>query len=196
MKDSRRLAVAALVLGLAACVMAGASWREARRNLAATGGSALRQGGESSQTSPGVAPAATPEWLKGTTEERFGRVERHLRGMDQAMAEIGYRYGELLVAVRERNWDYAKYQAEKIDLSLRLALERRPKRAQSSQAFLNDLPTVIRAIQSEDGQQLNSAMERLHDSCVACHQSEKVLYFRGAVERIRNNALGQVPESR
>jgi hypothetical protein len=195
MKDTRRLALAALVLGLAACVMAGASWREARRNLAATGGSALRQTGETSQTSLGAAPAASPEWLNGTTDERFGRVERHLRGMDQAMAEIGYRYGELLVAGRERNWDYAKYQAEKIDLSLRLALERRPKRAQSSQAFLNDLPAVVRAIQNQNGQQLDSAMERLHNSCVACHRSENVLYFRGAVERIRSNALRQVSES-
>lgn len=95
MKDTRRLALAVLVLGLAACVMAGASWREARRNLAAT----LRQTGETSQTSLGAAPTASPEWLNGTTDERFGRVERHLRGMDQAMAEIGYRYGELLVAL-------------------------------------------------------------------------------------------------
>jgi hypothetical protein len=56
MKDTRRLALAALVLGLAACVMAGGSWREAR-NLAATGGSALRQRGETSQTSLGAAPS-------------------------------------------------------------------------------------------------------------------------------------------
>jgi hypothetical protein len=187
MKDSRWLAVAALVLGLAACVMAGASWREARRNLAATRESAPTQGGESSQASPGAAPAATPEWIKGTTEERFGRVERHLRGMDQAMAEIGYRYGELHYAIKEKNWEYAKYQTEKMDLTMRLALERRPKRAPSSQPFLNeDLPAVLQAIKNQDAPQMERAMERLHNSCVACHRSENVLYFRGAVERLRD----------
>jgi len=106
------------------------------------------------------------------------------------MAEIGYRYGELLTAGCERNWDYAKYQTEKIDLSLKLALERRPKRAPSSQPFLNeDLPAVLQAIQSKDGQQLDEAWERLHNSCVACHRAENVLYFRDSVERIRSNAI-------
>ena len=42
------------------------------------------------------------------------QIEKHLRGLDVAMTEIGYRYGELHVAARERNWDYAKYQTEKI----------------------------------------------------------------------------------
>lgn len=105
------------------------------------------------------------------------------------MAEIGYRYAELLRASRDRNWEYAKYQAEKIDLSLKLALERRPKRAPSSQPFLHDdLPAVRQAIQSKDGQQLDGALERLHNSCVACHRAENVLYFRDSVERIRTNA--------
>lgn len=76
-------------------------------------------------------------WLKGNTDEKLAQIEKHLRGLDVAMAEIGYRYGELHHAVKEKNWDYAKYQTEKIELALRLALERRPKRAASSQTFLN-----------------------------------------------------------
>jgi hypothetical protein len=105
------------------------------------------------------------------------------------MAEIGYRYGELQFARRDRNWDYAKYQAEKIDLALRLALERRPKRAQSSQPFLNDsLPAVLRAIESKEPEQFDQAMERLHNACVECHKAENVLYFKGAVERLKDSA--------
>ena len=62
------------------------------------------------------------------------------------MAEIGYRYGELLRAGKTRNWEYAQYQMEKIDLSLRLALERRPKRVKSAEPFLNQgLPPVLQA---------------------------------------------------
>jgi hypothetical protein len=137
-------------------------------------------------------PSPSPDWLTGSTEERFLKVERQLRGLDQAMAEIGYRYGELLISGRERNWDYAKYQAEKIDLSLKLALERRPKRAPSSQPFLNeDLRAVLQAIQSKDEPELDRALERLHNSCVACHRAENVLYFRDAVERIKIIATRQ-----
>jgi hypothetical protein len=135
-------------------------------------------------------PSSATDWLTGSTEERFLKVEQQLRGLDQTMAEIGYRYGELLIAGRQRNWEYAKYQAEKIDLSLKLALERRPKRAPSSQPFLKeDLPTVFQAIQSKDGQQVDGALERLHNSCIACHRAENVLYFRDAVERIKSNAI-------
>jgi uncharacterized ferritin-like protein (DUF455 family) len=167
------------MLGLAACAIALASWWDVRRKVSA-------------QASSGPPSVAMTEWLRGSDEERFKQIEKHLRGLDQTMAEIGYRYGELLVAGKERNWEHAKYQTEKIDLSLRLALERRPKRAQSSQAFLNeDLPAVVRAVQSQDAEQLDRSLDRLHNSCVECHSSEKVLYFRSAVERIRDNAIRQ-----
>ncbi|HKY28604.1 MAG TPA: hypothetical protein VJM12_11760 [Pyrinomonadaceae bacterium] len=168
--------MAAIILAIIACALAGVSWWESRR-------AAPREAAPDSNGSP------PPDWLTGSTEQRFLKVERQLRGLDQAMAEIGYRYGELLRASRDRNWDYARYQTEKIDLSLKLALERRPKRAPSSQPFLNeDLPAVLHAIRSQDGQQLDGALERLHNSCIACHRAENVLYFRDSVERIRANA--------
>lgn len=139
---------------------------------------------------PTPTPAPTGDsWLKGTTDEKLAQVEKHLRGLDVAMAEIGYRYGELHHATKERNWDYAKYQTEKIDLALRLALERRPKRASSSQDFLNkDLPAVVQAIKNQDATGMDKAMEQLHNSCVACHRAENVVHFRSTVERIRNDA--------
>jgi hypothetical protein len=50
--------------------------------------------------------ATTPEdarWLlEGTTDDRFVRAAAHLRGFDVAMAETGYRYGELAWAGRDR----------------------------------------------------------------------------------------------
>ncbi|MGD9563116.1 MAG: hypothetical protein AB7F88_08825 [Pyrinomonadaceae bacterium] len=143
---------------------------------------------DAKRPTPTPAPSGD-SWLKGTTDEKLAQVETHLRGLDVAMAEIGYRYGELHHATKERNWEYAKYQTEKIDLALRLALERRPKRAASSQDFLNkDLPAVVQAIKSQDATVMDKAMEQLHNSCVACHRAENVLHFRTTVERIRNNA--------
>jgi hypothetical protein len=144
---------------------------------------------ETPQNAGGKAKEQAPGWLSGTADEKFAQIERHLRGLDVAMAEIGYRYGELLVASRGRNWEYAQYQTEKIDVSLRLALERRPKRVKSSQPFLKeDLPRVLDAIKKRDGPQLDQALVRLHDSCVQCHKAENVLYFKDAVERIRDRA--------
>jgi len=131
-------------------------------------------------------PPGTGGWLTGTTEEKFAQIERHLRGLDVSMAEIGYRYGELLFAAKLENWEYAKYQTEKIDLSLRLALERRPARAESSMPFLEEsLPPVMAAIAAQDGDQLTKALEQLHAGCVECHRKENVLHFKDAVDRIK-----------
>lgn len=117
-------------------------------------------------------------WLKGSADERFAAVERHLRGLDVSMAEIGYRYAELLAAAKSRNWDYARYQTEKIDLSLRLAVERRPKREKSAGPFLDEsLPGVMRAIKARDGAKLDAAMDTLRTGCIQCHRAENVLYM-------------------
>ena len=123
-------------------------------------------------------PTANGDWLRGTPREQTPILEKHLRGLDVAMFEIGYRFTEIYFAGQDRNWDYAKYHAEKIDLALRLALERRPKRGPSSQPFLNEaLPVVMKAIESQDQAQFYEAMERLRSSCMKCHTDEQVPHF-------------------
>lgn len=144
MKDSRKVAATITVLLVIAYVFAFRTWIDSGLDAPAV----VEAQAEDMKTQS--APVqASDSWLKGTTDEKFAQIEKHFRGLDVTMAEIGYRYGELHHAAKERNWEYAKYQIEKIDLSLRLALERRPKRAASSQAFLNEgLPAVDRAIKS------------------------------------------------
>ncbi|MCZ7648613.1 MAG: hypothetical protein M5U26_25695 [Planctomycetota bacterium] len=117
-------------------------------------------------------------WLLGTEAEKFERVERQLRGFDATMMEVGYRFTELYFAGQDRNWDYAKYQAEKIERTIKLGLERRPKRAESAGRFLEeDLPIVLRAIQAKEKEGFGKAMERLRMGCMRCHVSEQVPYF-------------------
>jgi hypothetical protein len=152
MPKTEKLAYAALTVGLIACGLAITAWR---------------------RTTPPPG-----EWLKGTAGEQFHTVEKQLRGLDVTMAEIGYRFTELYFAGQDGNWDYAKYQAEKIDLALRLAVERRPKRKPSADAFLKeDLPVVQQAIESRDPATFQRAMDRLRSSCMKCHNKEKVPYF-------------------
>jgi hypothetical protein len=105
-------------------------------------------------------------------------IEAQLRGLDVAMMEIGYRFGELHFAGQDRNWDYAKYQADKLRLALELALERRPQRGASAQPFLKeDLPAPVEAIGSRDPARFEAGMERLRAACMKCHVAESVPFF-------------------
>jgi hypothetical protein len=155
-----------LVVG--AFVLVAQSLRDANSLVASAG---------AAQAQP-KPPAPAEPWLKGSADERFVQAERHLRGLDVAMFEIGYRYDELLSAGKTRNWDYAQYQTEKIDLSLRLAIERRPKRAKSAKPFLDQcVAEVLQAIKTKDGPTLDAALDKLRIGCIECHRAENVLYM-------------------
>jgi hypothetical protein len=117
------------------------------------------------------------------------QLDPHLRGLDVAMVEIGYRYGELIGSARAREWAYAQYQAEKIALALRLAIERRPARAPSAAPFRDStLKGVIEILKAQDATRVDSAMRMLHAGCLSCHARENVSHFNSAVERIRVRA--------
>jgi hypothetical protein len=147
---SLSLLLAALAVGIALL-----AWFEARRGVPA---------GE-----------AEREWLAGSYEQRFAEIERQFRGMDVAMAEVGYRFAELYHAGGDRNWDYARYQAEKIGTAIETALIRRPKRAASARPFLDeDLPFTLRVIESGDSEEFSAAMDRLRTACMKCHTLEDV----------------------
>jgi hypothetical protein len=117
-------------------------------------------------------------WLKGSTGDQMAAVEKQFRGLDVAMVEIGYRFGELYWAGQDRNWEYAQYQADKVKLALELSLERRPKRAASAQPFLTeDLPAVVAAINAKDAGRYQAALEQLRTACARCHVAESVPFF-------------------
>jgi hypothetical protein len=162
MNRADKVAIFALLAALAAGAFSFLAWRAARAARAV----------------PAQGETVAGDWLKGSPAEQLRTVEKQLRGLDVAMAEVGYRFTELYFAGQERNWDYAKYHAEKIDLALRLALERRPKRAASAQPFLNDaLPFVQKAIAAGHAAGFRAAMDRLRTACMKCHADENVPYF-------------------
>ncbi|MCE7872488.1 hypothetical protein DYH09_19200 [bacterium CPR1] len=131
------------------------------------------------------SPAETA-WLKGTPGQQVAQLEKHARGLDVAMAEIGYRYGELLRAQGQEQDELARYHLDKIRLALFLAVERRPKRHASARPFLEQaVPEADQALKSGDRVRIAGAMENLHQACLSCHAAEKVDHFIPVVERIR-----------
>ena len=118
------------------------------------------------------------DWLKGTEDEKIKTIEKHFRGLDNAMVETGYRYQELYWAGKDQNWEYANYQVEKIRVAIEHALERRPLRAKSAQSFLSEsIPSMKRSIASKDTSDFNSGFLVFTASCNSCHAMEKVPFF-------------------
>jgi hypothetical protein len=139
-------------------------------------------------------PSGEAAWLlDGTNDERFARVAKHLRGFDVAMAETGYRYGELYWAGQDQNWDYAKYQAEKIRTAIRNGVERRPKRAQSAQMLDGALAGVENAITAKDSALFAKQFDALTGNCNACHHAERVPFVHIRPPTIRLSPVGPLP---
>jgi hypothetical protein len=115
-----------------------------------------------------------PEWLSSQDSEQTTQLVRHLRGLDIAMWEIGQRYEELAAAGERENWDYAVYQTGKIRLALELAVERRPKRAESAKMMEPALLGMEKALERRNQLSFRQAFQHLTATCNACHVAEKV----------------------
>ncbi len=136
-------------------------------------------------------PAGRDGWLKGTLPEKHEIIAGQFRGLDVAMVETGYRYQELYWAGQDQNWEYAAYQLEKIGTVIKTALVRRPKRAPSAEPFLNEvLPEVQKAIDSRDTLAFRVSFQFLTTKCNACHDKEKVPFFKVRTPVVRQSPIG------
>ncbi|MCC5942256.1 MAG: hypothetical protein JJU37_12010 [Balneolaceae bacterium] len=123
-------------------------------------------------------PIGSQDWLTGNLEEKLETITDHLRGFDMAMVETGYRHVELFWAGQDENWDYAKYQVEKLQLAIERGLERRPARAASAEQYIQlALPAMEEAIEERDVETFNREFEVFTQSCNACHHAEQVPHF-------------------
>jgi CRISPR/Cas system CSM-associated protein Csm2 small subunit len=126
------------------------------------------------------------DWIKGSEEEKIKTIEKQFRGFDNAMVETGYRYQELYWAGQDENWEYAKYQLEKIKVAIENGLERRPKRAKSAEHFLTyTLPEMLKAVESKDTSVFNKNFQILRTACKSCHIKEDVPFIQSAIPRVR-----------
>jgi cytochrome c553 len=150
---------AVLVAGAALLLAAAAWWRGA-------------PGGD-----PSAAPAGPGGWLRGDAGAKFDRLAAQQRGFDSAMWEVGQRFLELDWAATQQDWGYARYQTGKIRHVIELALERRPKRADSARAFLTEGLTPLEALLqpdvAPDPARFAAARDAMLAACVTCHAREQ-----------------------
>jgi cytochrome c556 len=139
-----------------------------------------------------AAPTLPPDvaWLLAQPDDaRQATVARHLRGLDVAMVEIGYRYAELHWAGEDANWSFASYQATKIRLALDHAVERRPKRGESARMLHQPLDSVAAAAARSDQPAFRQSMAALTASCNACHVAEQVAFMRVIPPQLRLSVI-------
>lgn len=115
--------------------------------------------------------------LAGDMEQRFTQIAGQLRGLDVAMVETGYRYGELYWAGRDQNWQLAQYQVNKIRVSLAKGVERRPKRAASARMLEPALLGVEDALAAGSARAFAEQFELLTTTCNNCHAAEGVRFI-------------------
>ena len=78
------------------------------------------------------------DWITGAPGDaaRFERIERYLRGFDQAMWEVGDRYEKLHEALERGNYELALYHWDKIKLTIENGTLKRPARKANADAML------------------------------------------------------------
>lgn len=122
--------------------------------------------------------APGPTWISGEREEQRLQLEKHLRGFDVAMMEVGHRYIDLYWAGQDANWEAAAYELQKMRLAIENGLERRPKRAASARPFLaGPLAAVDEAVAARDPQRFAARFQDLTVGCNGCHADEQVGFF-------------------
>ena len=114
-----------------------------------------------------------------TDEQKFQKIQKQLRGFDLAMVEVGYRFNSFYFAIKDKNYDLAHYQLDKIKKAIENGIERRPKRKNNSEMmFLNtQYKAMSQVLSAKDSQEIQKEYVNTKRLCNACHRAEKVPFI-------------------
>ncbi|MEO1205638.1 MAG: hypothetical protein AAFV45_04845 [Pseudomonadota bacterium] len=148
----RRSAYSVLVVGLAAIVVLASSW------IAVSG---ERKG-----------------WLTDAPDDatRWARMEKYVGGFSTAMAVVGDRFVSVQGALKDENWQLARYHWRYLKRATEQGILRRPKRAANTNAMFLETawPEFDAALQTADKAVILSAYEDAAAACQSCHVAENV----------------------
>lgn len=111
--------------------------------------------------------------------DRFKKLEIYLRGFDQPMMEVGERYQRLYDAIKDKNWELADYQWDKIRLTINTGLMKRPKRTWNAEGIFLDgvWKPMDETIRSKDYGKMEKQFMVVRETCMACHAAEGVPFM-------------------
>ncbi|WP_321777893.1 hypothetical protein [Sulfurimonas sp.] len=114
-----------------------------------------------------------------TNEQKFKKIQKQFRGFDLAMVEVGYRFNSFYFAIKDKNYDLAHYQLDKIKKTIENGIQRRPKRKNNSEVmFLNtQYRAMYKALSTKNLQQIEKEYINTKQLCNACHIAEKVPFI-------------------
>ena len=121
------------------------------------------------------------DWLLNAPDDatRFKLLQQYLRGFDQPMWEVGERYLSIYDALGDKNFELAEYHWDKIKATIVNGYLKRPKRQENSDAmFVKGIwDDVNKAFLSKDPAKAWGAFELTRQSCMSCHDAEKVAFM-------------------
>lgn len=120
-------------------------------------------------------------WLLDTksNEQKFKAIQKQLRGFDLAMVEVGYRFNTFYFAIKDKNYDLAHYQWDKIKKTIENGIQRRPKRKEKSKTMFLDTryKTMKEALNKKNEKHIWKEYEKTKQICNACHIAERVPFI-------------------
>ncbi len=135
----------------------------------------------SSLLSGGNSYSTKSNWLVdiNTTDGKFKAIQKQFRGFDLAMVEVGYRFNTFYFAIKDKNYDLALYNWDKIKKAIENGIIRRPKRAVDAKAMFLDTQYGImrKALQEHDAKAAQKAYKETKNLCNACHQAQRVPFI-------------------
>ena len=95
------------------------------------------------------------------------------------MVEVGYRFNSFYFAIKDKNYNLAHYQLDKIKKAIENGIQRRPKRKNNSETmFLNTQYNAMKkALDTKKSQQIQKEYLNTKQQCNACHMAEKVPFI-------------------
>jgi len=126
--------------------------------------------------------STTSNWLleTKTDTQKFKAIQKQFRGFDLAMVEVGYRFNSFYFAIKDKNYDLANYQWDKIKKAITNGTHRRPKRKTNSETmFLNTRYKIMKtALITKDEKLIWQEYSQVKQSCNACHAAERVPFIK------------------
>jgi hypothetical protein len=120
-------------------------------------------------------------WLRDADNdtERFRRLEILLAGTEMAMWEITFRFENMYDAVLVNNYDYVRFNWDKIRARATSALMKRPKRTQNMELMLLDTnwKMIDEEFKTKDPAKVRAAFQTARQICMGCHAAEKMAFF-------------------